>query len=67
MKKLIGGGLVALALGLAVAPVAQADVDCTTSRYSGMSFTICRYSDPWQPATTTTCYDNTGRCTTTGG
>ena len=66
MKKLIGGDFMALAIGLAMAPVAQADVDCTTSRYSGMSFTICRYSDPWQPATTT-CYDSTGRCTTTGG
>jgi hypothetical protein len=69
MKKLIGGGLAALAigLGLGIAPVAQADIDCTTSRMSGMSFTICRYSDPWRPATTTTCFDNSGHCTTREG
>jgi hypothetical protein len=67
MKKLIISGLAALAIGLAAAPVAQADVDCTTSRMSGMSFIVCRYSDPWQPATTTTCYDRTGSCITTGG
>jgi hypothetical protein len=65
MKQLMVGGLAALAVGLVGAPVAQADV--STSRYSGMSFTICRYSDPWQPATTTTCYDNTGYCTTREG
>ena len=67
MKRLMVGGLAALAVGLVGAPVAQADVSCTTSRYSGMSFTICRDSDPWQPATTTTCYDNTGYCTTREG
>lgn len=43
---------------------AHADIDCTTSRSSGMSITFCRYSDPWQPATTTTCWERTGYCTT---
>ena len=38
MKKLIGGGLVALALGLAFAPVAQADAyydNCTAAWDAG--------------------------------
>lgn len=75
MKRLIGsrlGNAVAVLLLAffavwAFAPAAHADGYCTTSRYSGMTFTTCRYSDPWQPATTVTCFDRTGHCTTREG
>lgn len=56
----VAAGLTGQALLLA-AP-AHADGYCTTSRYSGMSFTTCRYSDPWQPPVTITCFDATGNC-----
>jgi hypothetical protein len=47
--------------------VAKADVHCTTTRYSGMSFTICRYTNPWQPSSTTTCWDDRDYCYTSEG
>ena len=62
MKQLMVGGLAALAVGLVGAPVAQADV--STSRYSGMSFTICHShcgNPPQRPATTTPATAPPGR------
>ena len=62
--------LIAVVVGagaLSLAPAASADVHCTTSRYSGMSFTICRYTNPWQPSSTTTCWDDRDYCYTSEG
>ena len=30
-----------------------------------MKFTLCRYTNPWQPSVKITCWDDTGYCTTT--
>jgi hypothetical protein len=65
MKRLIIG-IAALAIGLGVAPTASADGDCTTTVMNNGqdSYTFCRHSNPWRPATTITCLgSNHGRCT----
>ena len=63
--------LVAIALSLLLAgavigaQLARADTTtCTTSYMSGQSYTLCRHSAPWSPATMTICNPQTGYCTT---
>ena len=47
-----GAGLV---LAFGGAGVAHADMRCTTSYSGDISYTLCRYLNPWQPATMTQC------------
>jgi hypothetical protein len=64
MRRAIAGACALLWLAIGVAAQARADSTCTTSRMSGMTFYTCHYSHPWQPSTTTTCFDRSGYCST---
>jgi hypothetical protein len=65
MKKLIVGGLAALALGLVLAPAAQADVDCyTQTTYDGNTRTTCYSGYPDYHRTVIDC--DATHCVTRG-